>query len=124
MTTADRIAKFAKRAPSITSQRHLDRIMASFAPEHRSIAIERVSGILPSKLVAREDVEMPEVKAHDESNPTLQEATAARLNAQAAKILEQADLLAEYDKQMRSLVVQVDSLTKELQDEKEKHKGK
>ncbi len=57
MTSEQRIAKFSKRAALITDQKHLDRIIESFAPEDRIIAIGKVRGILPPKLKIKDNAE-------------------------------------------------------------------
>jgi len=106
-----RLDKLRRRAPFVRTQEHLDKIIQSFEPEHRSLAIEAVRDILPMKLEARD---MPvEVKPKDEANPTLQEATAARLNSQAAKIIEQSETIAEMDQTIRDLQEQLNEKDKE-----------
>jgi len=97
-----RLAKLKKRAPKLNSQAHLDKIIASFDKKHRKLAIDAVSDILPEKLVAR----MPKKSAiapKDPDNPTIQEATAMRLQAHGEKIIEQANTMAEMDKRIREL---------------------
>lgn len=89
-----RIAKFKSRVPQITSQTHIEKIIGSFPVEHRPLVISEIGDMLGGRLIAREPVKL-EVKPKDPDNPAAQEATAIRLNAQNAKILEQDQAIKE-----------------------------
>src|SRR4029079_11434414 len=96
-----RIEKLKRRTPLLQSQAHLEKIIGSFPEAHRTLAIEAVSGILPEKLVAREP--KPVIVPKDPENPTIQEATAMRLEAHGNKIVEQANVMAEMGKRIGEL---------------------
>jgi len=100
--TAARLAKFKRRAPKFATQAHLDKAVASFPEEHRPLVISEISAMLPQKLVAREDVVI-EVKPQIEGQPNPTEETVMRLNSHAAKVVEQADRIAELEAEVKAL---------------------
>lgn len=116
MTEAElnaRIAKFKRRAPMVTSQSHLEKIIGSFPEEHRPLVISEIGSILPERLIAQEPANV-ELKVKDEANPTIQEATASRLNSQNAKILEQAEVIKDQSLQLEYLTKRLEESAADL----------
>jgi hypothetical protein len=99
--TSPRLAKLARVAPSITSQKHLDKVILSFRGEELPLAKEILRGILPASLEVGDPEEVP-IVPKDEAAPTIQEETAMRLTSQAAQILSQK---AEIDRLTNELSV-------------------
>lgn len=112
MTEAElnaRIAKFKRRAPMLTSQSHLEKIIGSFPEEHRPLVISEIGSILPERLIAQEPANV-ELKVKDDANPTIQEATASRLNSQNAKILEQAGVIHDLTRQLADVQLELKAM--------------
>lgn len=116
MTEAElalRIHKMKRRAPKITSQSHVEKIVGSFPVEHRPLVISELGAMLPERLEAREPAVI-EVKPQIEGQPNATEQTVMRLNAQAAKIVEQSDTMAEMSKTIREQETTIKNLQERL----------
>ena len=89
MINAALLAKFKRRAPHISTQGHLDKVMRAFPVELHDDIAAHVQPLLKGGLTARKVESVPELKPKDPENPTLQERTAQRLNAkdESARIL-------------------------------------
>jgi hypothetical protein len=111
---AARLAKFKRRAKTITSQDHLDKAMFSFPVEHHDEIAAAIQPLLSRNrgLTARKVKSMPQIEFKDSENPTLHESTVARLNSMATTVQEQAAKIQDYEKMISELQAEIARLTK------------